>query len=94
MDNAKLNRGQSLLNVILEIDSLARTSGPIPDSAMNLMTGCWSGLIDQLIALQAKDIADVAAKFDLLANIIRGGDIYTFEQALLESALADLDNFR
>lgn len=47
-----------------------------------------------MIALPAADIADVAAKFDLLANIIRDGDIYTFEQALLESALADLDAFR
>lgn len=38
MDNAALTRGQSLANVILEVDSLARTSGPIPDKAMDAIT--------------------------------------------------------
>lgn len=79
-----------LLHAIRSIDAICKAVNGVPAEAMDALTECWGTLCDELMALPVTRPEDVAPKFELLADLMREGDLYAMEPGLLDRATADL----
>ena len=83
-----------LLHAIRTVDAVSFQVSGIPDGAMDALTKCLWDLFDELLKLPVSEPSDVAAKFELLADVIRRGEEYPIESVLVDRAVADLVRMR